>query len=181
MEPSWVEHLYKNDINHHYDERCQIFLDMDITDETFKDHALFLLKESLKTFSPYSEKAKELLNAGGLYDNTETYQTALQEIRNGQKRTHWIWYVFPQMKGLGHSEISQFYGIDGREEAYEYIANPILRERLIEATKAILDSDKTVYEIFGQDTIKVRSCMLLFASVSDIPEIKQLINRYNWK
>ena len=62
MEPSWVEHLYKNDINHHYDERCQIFLDMDITDETFKDHALFLLKESLKTFSPYSEKAKELLN-----------------------------------------------------------------------------------------------------------------------
>ena len=71
--------------------------------------------------------------------------------------------------------------LNGREEAYEYIANPILRERLTEATKAILDSDKTVYEIFGQDTIKVRSCMLLFASVSDIPEFKQLINRYNWR
>jgi uncharacterized protein (DUF1810 family) len=87
-------------------------------------------------------------DAGGIYDNTETYQTALQEIRNGHKRTHWIWYVFPQMKGLGHSEISHFYGINGREEAYAYIELPILRERLIEATQAIFDSDKTVYEIF---------------------------------
>ena len=85
------------------------------------------------------------------------------------------------MKGLGHSEISQFYGINGREEAYEYIAHPILRQRLIEATKAILENEKTVYEIFGNDTIKVRSCMLLFASVSDIPEFKQLINKYHWK
>lgn len=129
----------------------------------------------------YLQRFIHAQDAGGLYDNTETYQTALQEIHNGQKRTHWIWYVFPQMKGLGHSKISQFYGINGREEAYEYITNPILRERLTEATKAILDSDKTVYEIFGQDTIKVRSCMLLFASVSNIPEFKQLINKYNWK
>ena len=119
-------------------------------------------------------------DAGGLYDNTETYQTALQEIRNGHKRTHWIWYVFPQMKGLGHSEISEFYGINGREEAKAYIENPILRERLIEATQAILDSNKTVYEIFGQDTIKVRSCMLLFASVSDNPIFKRIINKYHW-
>jgi uncharacterized protein (DUF1810 family) len=119
-------------------------------------------------------------DAGGLYDNTETYQTALQEIRNGHKRTHWIWYVFPQMKGLGHSEISEFYGINGREEAKAYIENPILRERLIEATQAILNSDKTVYEIFGQDTIKVRSCMLLFASVSDNPIFKRVINKYHW-
>lgn len=86
------------------------------------------------------------------------------------------------MKGLGHSKISQFYGINGREEAHEYIANPILRERLIEVTKAILDSNNTVYEIFGQDTIRVRSCMLLFSSVApEISEFKQLINKYNWK
>ena len=119
-------------------------------------------------------------DAGGLYDNTQTYQTALQEIRNGHKRTHWIWYVFPQMKGLGHSEISEFYGINGREEAKAYIENPILRERLIEATKAILDNNKTVYEIFGQDTIKVRACILLFASVSDNPIFKRVINKYHW-
>ncbi len=127
---------------------------------------------------------KRFLNAqesGGMYDNMSNYQTALQEIRNGHKQTHWIWYVFPQMKGLGKSEISQFYGIDGREEAYAYIEHPILRERLVEATRAVLNNGKSVYEIFGQDTIKVRSCMLLFASVSDIPEFKRLIQKYKWK
>ena len=126
---------------------------------------------------------KRFLNAqesGGLYDNMPDYQTALQEIRNGYKRTHWIWYVFPQMKGLGHSELSQFYGINGREEAYAYIAHPVLRERLIEATRAVLNSPHSVYDIFGQDIIKFRASMLLFASVSDIPEFKQIINKYKW-
>lgn len=128
---------------------------------------------------------KRFLNAqesGGMYDKMSNYQTALQEIRNGHKQTHWIWYVFPQMKGLGKSEISQFYGIDGREEAYAYIEHPILRERLVEATRAVLNNGKSVYEIFGQDTIKVRSCMLLFTSVApEIPEFKRLIQKYNWK
>jgi len=117
---------------------------------------------------------------GGIYDNTSTYEQALEEIKKGCKKSHWIWYVFPQMKALGKSEISKFYGIDGREEAYEYIANPILKERLIKATKAILESNYSVYEIFGRDTIKVRACMLLFASVSVIPEFKQLIKKYHW-
>ena len=117
---------------------------------------------------------------GGIYDNTSTYSQALEEIKKGYKKSHWIWYVFPQMKGLGKSEISKFYGINGREEAYEYIANPILKERLIEVTKVLLNSKYSVYEIFGNDTIKVRACMLLFASVSDIPEFKQLIQKYKW-
>lgn len=117
---------------------------------------------------------------GGIYDNTSTYSQALEEIKKGYKKSHWIWYVFPQMKGLGKSEISKFYGINGREEAYEYIANPILKERLVEATKILLNSKYSVYEIFGNDTIKVRACMLLFASVSDIPEFKQLIQKYKW-
>ena len=56
-------------------------------------------------------------DSGGIYDGTSTYKQALEEIRNGYKKSHWIWYVFPQMKGLGHSEISEFYGINGREEA----------------------------------------------------------------
>lgn len=117
---------------------------------------------------------------GGIVKGTSTYEQALQEIKNGLKKSHWIWYIFPQMKGLGHSELSNYYGINGREEAYAYIANPILKERLIEATKAILNNNKTVYEIFGSDTIKVRSCMKLFASVSNIPEFKQLILKYKW-
>ena len=119
-------------------------------------------------------------DSGGIYDNTSTYQQALEEIQNGYKRTHWIWYVFPQMKGLGHSEIANYYGINGREEAYEYMNNPILSERLIEATKAVLNSKHSAYDIFGQDIIKFRACMLLFASISDNPVFKQVIKKYHW-
>ena len=114
-------------------------------------------------------------------DKWDTYQKALNEVRNGRKTTHWIWYIFPQMKGLGYSEMSKFYGIRGREEAAAYIEHPILRERLVEITQAVYDNENSVYEIFGNDAIKVRSCMLLFASVSDIPVFKKVISRYGWK
>ena len=126
---------------------------------------------------------QRFLNAqdSGLVDEgTETYATALKEIKAGHKRTHWIWYVFPQMKGLGHSYLSEFYGINGREEAEAYINHPVLRERLIEVTEAVYNSEKSVYEIFGNDAIKVRSCMLLFASVSDEPIFKKVIAKYGW-
>ena len=115
---------------------------------------------------------------GGIYDGTGTYSQALQEVRAGHKRGHWIWYVFPQMKGLGKSEISEFYGINGREEAKAYIEHPILRERLVEICEAVLNSETSVYDIFGSDAIKVRSCILLFASVCDIPVFKQIKSKY---
>ena len=119
-------------------------------------------------------------DSGGIYDGTGTFAEALREVKAGHKRGHWIWYVFPQMKGLGKSEISEFYGIDGREEAKAYIEHPILRERLVEICEAVLNSETSVYDIFGSDTIKVRSCILLFASVSDIPVFKQIKNKYRW-
>lgn len=114
-------------------------------------------------------------------DKHNAYQTALEEVKAGRKKTHWIWYIFPQMRGLGTSEMSKFYGINGRDEATQYINHPILRDRLVEITEAVYNSDKTVYEIFGNDAIKVRSCMLLFASVSDIPIFKKMIHKYSWK
>ena len=110
-----------------------------------------------------------------------TYQTALEEVKKGRKTTHWIWFIFPQMVGLGYSSISKFYGIRGREEAQAYINHPLLRDRLVEITEAVYNNANTVYEIFGNDAIKVRSCMLLFASVSEIPVFKQMISKYNWK
>ena len=119
-------------------------------------------------------------DSGGIYDGTSTYKQAIEEIRNGYKKSHWIWYVFPQMKGLGHSEISEFYGINGREEAKAYMENPILSQRLIEATQAVLDSEHSVYNIFGQDVIKFRACMLLFSTISDNRVFKQVINKYRW-
>ena len=119
-------------------------------------------------------------DSGGLYDGTGTYAEALQEVKNGHKSGHWVWYVFPQMKGLGKSEMSQTYGIKWRDEAEAYIVHPILRERLVEISEAVLNNEKSVYEIFGNDAIKVRSCILLFESVSDIPVFKQLKSKYRW-
>ena len=119
-------------------------------------------------------------DSGGIYEGTSTYAEALQEVKNGHKHGHWIWYVFPQMKGLGRSEISEYYGINGREEAKAYIEHPVLRERLVEICEEVLNSETSVYDIFGSDTIKVRSCILLFASVCDIPVFKQIKNKFRW-
>lgn len=109
-------------------------------------------------------------DCGGIYDNTSTYREALQEIRNGYKKSHWIWYIFPQMKGLGKSEISEFYGINGREEANEYFANPILRERLIEATQAVLNNKYSVYGSFH-----LRQKILLEETIWQLTSGKQLL------
>ena len=84
------------------------------------------------------------------------------------------------MKGLGKSELSQTYGIKGRGEAEAYIAHPILKQRLVEICEAVLTNKYSIYEIFGDDVIKVRSCILLFASVSDIPVFKQIKSKYCW-
>ena len=113
-------------------------------------------------------------------DKYNTYQTALEEVKAGKKKTHWIWYVFPQRPRPDTSEKSRYYSIS-RSEAKEYIEHPVLRERLVEITEAVYNSDKTVYEIFGNDAIKIRSCMLLFASVCDIPIFKKMIHKYSWK
>ena len=96
------------------------------------------------------------------------YETALKEIENGRKVSHWIWYVFPQLKGLGHSSLSQFYGISGRKEAEEYLRHPILGERLRKISEALLEHEGKYPEaIFGSiDAIKVKSCMTLFDCIS---------------
>jgi uncharacterized protein (DUF1810 family) len=119
-------------------------------------------------------------DSGGIYEGTGTYAQALEEVKTGHKRGHWIWYVFPQMKGLGKSEISEFYGINGREEAKAYIEHPVLRERLVEICEVVVNSETSVYDIFCSDTIKVRACILLFASVCDISVFKQIKNKYRW-
>ena len=113
---------------------------------------------------------------------TTVYEQSLIEIQQGNLKIHcWIRYIFPQMLGLGTSKVTNFYGINGREEAKAYIEHPILRERLINLTQAVMDSDNTIYEILGIDAMRFRSCMLLFASVSDEPIFKKVIAHYNWK
>ena len=111
----------------------------------------------------------------------QTYAQALQEVKNGKKETHWMWWIFPQMRGLGKSERSQFYGIPDRDQARLFLEHPYLGKHLIEITQAVFDSDKTPYEIFGADVIKFRSCMKIFASLENTNKIfKQIINKNHW-
>lgn len=117
-----------------------------------------------------------------LLPHKQIYQQALQEVKNGKKETHWMWWIFPQMKGLGKSERSQFYGIPDRNQARAFLMHPILGQHLIEITKAVYDSDKTPYEIFGNDVVKFRSCMLLFASLKNTNEIfDKVLHKNYWK
>lgn len=97
------------------------------------------------------------------------YQIALKEIVNGKKESHWMWYIFPQLRGLGYSHMAYTYGIDGIEEAKAYLAHPVLSARLIEITEALLGhKEKTIYQILGDvDSMKLRSSMTLFASLSE--------------
>ena len=98
----------------------------------------------------------------------QDYPIALREIQNGGKQSHWIWYIFPQIKGLGFSYQSQFYGITNREEAEAYLAEPTLNARLREITFALLaHKDKSAQQILGGiDVLKVKSSMTLFDAVS---------------
>ena len=95
----------------------------------------------------------------------KSYEIAYQEIKNGRKEGHWIWYIFPQIQGLGESATSFYYGIQNLNEAKEYLENPILHDRLIEISNALLSlSGKSASEILGTlDAIKVRSSMTLFS------------------
>src|SRR6185295_17106691 len=95
---------------------------------------------------------------------SSVYDQVRRELREGRKRSHWMWFVFPQIAGLGHSETARFYAIRSLDEAVEYLRHPILGHRLLECTMLVTEiSGKTIYEIVGSpDDMKFRSCMTLF-------------------
>lgn len=97
-----------------------------------------------------------------------TFGTALNEICSGRKKSHWMWFVFPQLKGLGHSNMAQFYGIVNLDEAIEYQKHPILGQRLRTITEALITQPQhDASGIFGSpDDLKLKSCLTLFATAS---------------
>jgi uncharacterized protein (DUF1810 family) len=97
------------------------------------------------------------------------YDTVLAELRNGAKRSHWIWFVFPQLRGLGHSPTAERFGISSLDEARAYLAHPVLGPRLRGCTRLVAAIDgRSADEIFGwPDNLKVRSSMTLFARATD--------------
>ena len=109
------------------------------------------------------------------------YDQALAEIRAGLKRSHWMWYVFPQLAGLGNSPTSVRYAIANRDEAAAFLAHPILGPRLLQWAEAVLQIDgRSAFEIFGSpDDLKLRSCATLFAVVSNDGSVfHRIIDKY---
>ncbi len=98
-------------------------------------------------------------------DSGGTYASALAELRAGRKRSHWMWFVFPQVAGLGQSPTSVFFGVAGLAEARAYLEHPVLGARLVESCEALLGLGGTdpVAVLGGMDAVKLRSSMTLFA------------------
>lgn len=108
------------------------------------------------------------------------YATALAELKAGAKRSHWMWFIFPQAAGLGHSAMAQRYAIASLEEAIGYLAHPLLGARLAECTRAVLEvSGRSAQQIFGSpDDMKFRSSMTLFATADAGRLYEQALERY---
>lgn len=111
----------------------------------------------------------------------EMYEVALNEIKNGHKESHWMWYIFPQIKGLGYSDLSIRYAIENIDEAKEFLNNPILGPRLIEICNALLELDSDdANAVFGYpDDMKLKSCMTLFNSAdSNIYQFREVLEKF---
>ena len=110
----------------------------------------------------------------------DDYEIALNEIKNGHKRSHWIWYIFPQIAGLGHSSTAQYYSIKDLDEAKEYLKNEILRSRLIEISSELLKQNDSIDNIMGYpDNLKLCSCMTLFYEADpNIDVFKKVIDKF---
>ena len=114
-------------------------------------------------------------------DRDGTYDQAVRELRAGRKHSHWMWFVFPQVAGLGSSPMAQHYAISGLAEAQAYLAHPVLGRRLEECTRALLELDATDPErVLGPvDAQKLRSSMTLFAEADpDVPVFAAVLERY---
>ena len=114
-------------------------------------------------------------------DQGGTYQQALAELRRGRKTSHWMWFVFPQIAGLGSSPMARRYAISSLAEAAAYLAHPVLGPRLVDCARAVLQIDAArAEEIFGSiDAIKLRSSMTLFARADpDEPVFGQVLDRF---
>jgi uncharacterized protein (DUF1810 family) len=109
------------------------------------------------------------------------YDTAIEELQRGAKRSHWIWYVFPQVAGLGSSMMAERYAIQSREEGAAYLAHPILGARLAECASVLLQhTGKTAEDVMGYpDSLKLKSSMTLFAELSATDSVFQkVLNHY---
>ena len=109
-----------------------------------------------------------------------SYDTALREIKSGRKRTHWMWYIFPQIAGLGFSSTARFYAISSMQEARDYYAHPVLGKRLVEISEALLalDTNDAAAVMGYPDDLKLRSSMTLFLAASGDAVFQKVLDKF---
>ncbi|WP_243134480.1 DUF1810 domain-containing protein [Enterocloster asparagiformis] len=109
-----------------------------------------------------------------------SYARALREVKNGRKTSHWMWYIFPQLSGLGHSQTARYYAIRDRAEAEAYLAHPVLGKRLLEISSELLklESFDATAVMGWPDDLKLKSSMTLFGLVSREPVFRQVLEKY---
>ena len=150
------------------------------------DHEKFVAGESLTSDSTpsdsigYPKAQQPRYDLSRFLDAQEfDYTQVLKELKGGRKQSHWIWYIFPQQKGLGHSYNSKFYGLDSEGEARAYVEHEILGDRLRECCKALLlHKDKDIKYIMGSgiDVLKLKTSMRLFNKVSPNDEFEEVLD-----
>jgi len=142
--------------------------------------ALRFIQMAFTTLNRKNMKSENDLNRF-LEAQKRDYSQALAEMKNGRKQSHWIWYIFPQIHGLGFSTTSEFYAITSLDEAKAYLQHPVLGSRLIEITKAVLAvKGKTANQIMGSpDDLKLKSCMTLFNLLENAdPVFQEVLDNY---
>lgn len=139
----------------------------------------YICKNKVSLFFPLMSLDRFLTAQASTYAG---YTQALSEMRSGGKKSHWIWYIFPQIAGLGRSSFAQLYAIADLNEAREYLMHPILSLRLREITNVILsfpeDADPDIFMMAHIDSMKLRSSMTLFDAVSPNDIFRQVIDRF---
>ena len=110
----------------------------------------------------------------------DIYECVLAELKQGRKNGHWMWFIFPQVTGLGRSRMAQHYAIRDRQEALDYLSHPILGKRLLECCRLLVEHNETqaVHIFGGIDSLKLRSCMTLFDAVSDQQVFGQVLAKF---
>lgn len=129
----------------------------------------------------YFDKWDDIISLDRFIDaQKEDYDMAFREISNGRKHNHYMWYIFPQIKGLGRSSTASFYGIDGLEEARDYMENKYLRNNLVNISSKLLElNTNNPKDIFGSiDSKKLKSSMTLFEMVSENEVFSQVLEKY---
>lgn len=159
-------------------ERLGYVLVGELKDYVVAGHSELLLRKTRGPLSEFSDDPYDLDRF--VRAQAADYDRALSELRDGRKRSHWMWYVFPQIEGLGNSPMSHRYSIKSAAEARAYLGHPILGPRLRECAAVVLSIvGRSALEIFGSpDELKLRSCATLFARVSDDGVFEQVLTKY---